>query len=151
MKTTTMKNSNKQGGFTIFEIGLALVVAIVLGFGVYAGFTATFDSAKERQVGTELSSFTLAVHRCLARNSSDLSGCDETSIVALSSLDKGKIAACGDKWSIAATKATVVLTYPIGGCSDSDGLGNGLVVKLDLLPNIGAVYTSTDIVVTGNL
>jgi type II secretory pathway pseudopilin PulG len=138
----------KQGGYTLVELGLVLIVILILGGVIYASFTALYNSAKDQAVETEILQFNLALHRCISRNNLDLSTCNNNKIILYSGLTS-TTTACGDTWSATPTINDVVFTYPLNSCEDSDGLGDSLVKKIDLLPNVFATYTTNNLVITG--
>lgn len=145
--TNTLK---KQGGYTLVELSLVLIVILILGGVIYASFTALYNSAKDQQVETEILQFNLALHRCLDRDRTSLAACNGTKIKLYSGLTSNTTA-CGDTWSAASTANNVAFTYPLGSCEDSDGLGASLAQKINQLPNVSAVYTTAtnSLVVTG--
>jgi type II secretory pathway pseudopilin PulG len=139
----------KQGGYTLVELGLVLIVILILGGVIYASFTALYNSAKDQAVETEILQFNLALHRCLDRDRTSLSACDGDKILLYSGLTS-TTTACGDTWSAAPAVDNVVFTYPLTKCEDSDGLGASLERKIDQLPNVSAAYASDILVVTGD-
>jgi type II secretory pathway pseudopilin PulG len=143
--TNTLK---KQGGYTLVELGLVLIVILILGGVIYASFTALYNSAKDQAVETEILQFNLALHRCLDRDRTTLDNCTEAKIQLYSGLTS-TTTACGDTWSATPTINDVVFTYPLSSCEDSDGLGDSLVKKIDLLPNVSATYATNNLVITG--
>lgn len=151
--TSLNANANtlkKQGGYTLVELGLVLIVILILGGVIYASFTALYNSAKEQAVETEILQFNLALHRCLDRDRTSLSACNDAKIQLYSGLTSNTTA-CGDTWSAVPTANNVAFTYPLISCEDSDGLGVSLENKINQLPNVSAVYaTATDsLVITG--
>ena len=90
--TNTLK---KQGGYTLVELGLVLIVILILGGVIYASFTALYNSAKDQAVETEILQFNLALHRCLDRDRTSLSTCNEAKIQLYSGLTSNTTA-CGD-------------------------------------------------------
>jgi len=145
--TNTLK---KQGGYTLVELGLVLIVILILGGVIYASFTALYNSAKDQAVETEILQFNLALHRCLDRDRTSLSACNGAKIQLYSGLTSNTTA-CGDTWSAVPSANNVAFTYPLGRCEDSDGLGASLESKINQLPNVSAVYTTAtnNLVVTG--
>ena len=143
--TNTIK---KQSGYTLVELGLVLIVILILGGVIYASFTALYNSAKDQQVETEILQFNLALHRCLDRDRTSLSACNEAKIQLYSGLTS-TTTACGDTWSATPAANNVVFTYPLGRCEDSDGLGASLESKINQLPNVSATYATNNLVITG--
>jgi len=143
--TNTLK---KQGGYTLVELGLVLIVILILGGVIYASFTALYNSAKDQAVETEILQFNLALHRCLDRDRTTLVACSEAKIQLYSGLTSNTTA-CGDTWSATPTANDVVFTYPLSSCEDSQGLGDSLALKINKLPNVSAAYTAPDLVITG--
>ena len=138
----------KQGGYTLVELGLVLIVILILGGVIYASFTALYNSAKDQQVETEILQFNLALHRCLDRNNANLSACNNDKIILYSGLTSTSTA-CGDTWSAAASVDNVAFTYPLTSCEDSQGLGDSLAQKINQLPKVSATYATNNLVVTG--
>jgi type II secretory pathway pseudopilin PulG len=145
VNTNTLK---KQGGYTLVELGLVLIVILILGGVIYASFTALYNSAKDQEVEKEILQFNLALHRCLDRDRTSLSTCSEAKIQLYSGLTS-TTTACGDTWSAAPAADNVAFTYPLGRCEDSDGLGASLAQKINQLPNVSATYATNNLVVTG--
>jgi type II secretory pathway pseudopilin PulG len=145
--TNTIK---KQGGYTLVELGLVLIVILILGGVIYASFTALYNSAKDQEVEKEILQFNLALHRCLDRDRTSLDACNEAKIQLYSGLTSNTTA-CGDTWSATPAADNVAFTYPLGRCEDSDGLGASLERKINQLPNVSAVYTTATkgLVITG--
>ena len=149
--TSINANANtlkKQGGYTLVELGLVLIVILILGGVIYASFTAIYNSAKDQQVEKEILQFNLALHRCLDRDRTSLTDCNENKIKLYSGLTS-TTTACGDTWSATSAADNVAFTYPLGSCEDSDGLGASLESKINELPNVSAAYASNSLVVTG--
>lgn len=138
----------KQGGYTLVELGLVLIVILILGGVIYASFTALYNSAKDQAVETEILQFNLALHRCLDRDRTSLSACNNDKIILYSGLTSTSTA-CGDTWSAAASANNVAFTYPLSSCEDPDGLGASLASKIDPLPNVSATYATNNLVITG--
>jgi type II secretory pathway pseudopilin PulG len=150
--TNTNPNTlKKQGGYTLVELGLVLIVILILGGVIYASFTALYNSAKDQQVEKEILQFNLALHRCLDRDRASLSACDGDKILLYSGLTSDTTA-CGDTWSAASSENSVVFTYPLTKCEDGDELGASLAQKINKLPKVSAVYTpgTGNLVVTGD-
>jgi type II secretory pathway pseudopilin PulG len=149
---TNPNTLKKQGGYTLVELGLVLIVILILGGVIYASFTALYNSAKDQQVEKEILQFNLALHRCLDRDRESLSTCTNDKIILYSGLTSTSTA-CGDTWSAAASANNVAFTYPLTKCEDSDGLGASLENKINKLPKVSAVYTTgtNSLVVTGTL
>lgn len=147
---TSPNTINKQAGYTLVELGLVLIVILILGGVIYASFTALYNSAKDQQVEQEVLQFNLALHRCLDRDPSSLSLCGDDKVQLYSGLTS-TTTACGDTWSAVPTTDNVAFTYPLSSCEDSQGLGDSLVLKIDKLPNVGAVYSAgtQELVITG--
>jgi type II secretory pathway pseudopilin PulG len=145
--TNTLK---KQGGYTLVELGLVLIVILILGGVIYASFTALYNSAKDQEVEKEILQFNLALHRCLDRDRTTLVACSEAKIQLYSGLTSNTTA-CGDTWAATPAANDVTFTYPLGRCEDSDGLGSSLEKKINQLPNVSAVYTTAtnNLVITG--
>lgn len=143
--TNTLK---KQGGYTLVELGLVLIVILILGGVIYASFTALYNSAKDQQVEKEILQFNLALHRCLDRDRTSLSACNNDKILLYSGLTSDTTA-CGDTWSATPTQDNVVFTYSLESCEDKDDLGESLVLKIKDMPNVEADYISPNLVITG--
>ncbi len=153
-----MKNSNKnkngntlkkQGGYTLVELSLVLIVILLLGGGIFSSFTALYNSAKDQQVEEEVLQFGVALQRCVSRDSTSLAICDEAKIQLYSGLTS-TTTACGDTWSAVTARKDVTITYPLSKCEDFDSLGDSLAIKMNL-PNASASYVSPNLTIIGTL
>lgn len=146
--TNTLK---KQGGYTLVELSLVLIVILLLGGAIFASFTALYNSAKDQQIEEEMLQFNLALQRCIGRDDTTLDTCTEDKIILYSGLTSTKTA-CGDVWIYTRGVNSVEFKYSLDSCEDKDGpggLGESLALKVNAMPNTTAVYTSPELIITG--
>lgn len=150
----TMKQNNnqkRQGGFSLVEIGIVLIIILGIGAGVYVAYDVTNNSVKEKQVTEEIQALSLAVQRCIARDDSSFKNCKQGTIVALSGVNKGTNntkTPCNTLYGAfvvvgGTNNDTITISYPLSGCTDAVGLGNSLEAKIKKLPNMGTSKYST--------
>lgn len=149
MKNNNKKQitNNKQAGLALADLIMYLVGVAALTVVALAMFGDTKGKISHSGVKEEVSVFfPVAVQSCLNRTRNDLSGCTAAKITTVSiSPLSSTTTACGDTWSVVASAASVVLTYPLDGCIDNDSFGGELETELTALHKISAAYSeSTD-------
>ena len=149
-----MKNNNKQKGFSLIELILALAIISVLAVVVYNMGASSSGSIAHSQVKEETKAFfPIAVKNCLSRVRGDLSGCTASKIQTISiSPLTSTTTPCGDTWSVTSTAPSIVVVYPLDQCIDNDSFGADLATDLSVFHKISAVYdnSTNDLTITYN-